>query len=260
MRLATNSSAGCAVSSSGAADLVQAAVADHADAIGERARVEEVVGDDQRGELQRRQDLRELFAHGGARVRVERGQRLVEQQHLRVAAERTGHRDALALAAGEPVRLLAREVPDVQALEQLAHARGVRAPERDVGRNRHVREERVLLEDQPDGAAVGRPVELARRVQPDVVAERDPSVRRPLQPRDVAQDRGLARPARPDERERLGADAQTGAELERTKGVGEVELERRHERSLYKSSTPALMTTSRMPIESATSKLASSCS
>ena len=123
-----------------------------------------------------------------------------------------------------------------------------------------MREQRVLLEDEAHGAPVGRAVDLARTVEPDVVAERDPPVRRLLQAGDVTQDRGLARPARPDERERLGADRQAGAELERTKGVGEVELERRHERSLYESRTTALMTTSRTPIESATSKLASNCS
>ena len=85
---------------------------------------------------------------------------------------------------------------------------------------------------RPDGAAVGRAVDLARAVEPDVVAERDPPARGLLQARDGAQDRRLARARRPDERERLGADRQAGAELERTKGVGEVELERRHESSL----------------------------
>ena len=63
----------------------------------------------------------ELLADLGARVRVERGERLVEQQHGGIARERAGHRDALALAARQPPGLLAR---------QRARCRGARAARR----------------------------------------------------------------------------------------------------------------------------------
>jgi hypothetical protein len=142
------------------------------------------------------------------------------------------HGDALALAAAQTPGSLAREMPDVEALEQFGDTRAGRAAEGDVGGDGEVWEERVLLEDEADRAAVGRAVDLARRVEPDVVAERDPAVRRRSQAGDRAQDRRLARARRAGERERLRADAQAAAELERPQRVGEVELECRHGHSL----------------------------
>ena len=60
-----------------------------------------------------------------SRVRVERGERLVEQQHRRVARERAGERDPLPLAAGKLARPSAREVRDPEPLEELVDARRV---------------------------------------------------------------------------------------------------------------------------------------
>ena len=124
-----------------------------------------------------------------------------------------------------------------------------------------MREERVLLEDEADGAALGRQVDLGRGVEPDPVAESDaPAVGAP-QPGDGPQHRRLAGTRGPDERDGLGSDAQADAELERAKGDGDVELERLHEESiLYESSTPPLSTTSSTPIARATSRFDSSCS
>ena len=50
---------------------------------------------------------------------VERRERLVEQQDLRVARERAGERDALALAARELAGPRVGEVRDPEALEVL---------------------------------------------------------------------------------------------------------------------------------------------
>ena len=64
-----------------------------------------------------------------ARVRVERRQRLVEQQHAGVARERAGQRDALALAARERApgaRRRGGAMP--QPLEQLVDVARPRAP------------------------------------------------------------------------------------------------------------------------------------
>ena len=117
------------------------------------------------------------------------------------------------------------------ALEQLVDARVARAAEGDVGAHRHVREERVLLEDEADRAPLGRQVDLPRGVEPRPLAERDPPAVGAAQPGDRAQHRRLAGARGTDERDRLGADAQADAELERAKGDGDVELERRHEES-----------------------------
>ena len=48
---------------------------------------------------------RDLHAHRQAQLRVEVRQRLVEQEHLRLAHQRATERDALALAAGQRARL-----------------------------------------------------------------------------------------------------------------------------------------------------------
>ena len=58
----------------------------------------------------------ELVARGGAQLRVEVGERLVEQEHVRLAHERARERDALALAAGQLARLAVEQVADLQQL------------------------------------------------------------------------------------------------------------------------------------------------
>ena len=86
-------------------------------------------------------------------MRVERGERLVEEQHARVARERARERDALALAARELAGPRLREVRDAEALEQLVDP--LLAAVGDVLPHGQVREERVLLEDEPDAPLVG---------------------------------------------------------------------------------------------------------
>ena len=95
---------------------------------------------------------------------VERAERLVEHQQAGRDRERAGQRDPLLLAARElrdpPVAQLAE--PD--EIEHLGDARralaavhaGHAQPELDVARDVAVREQRVLLEHQPEPALVRR--------------------------------------------------------------------------------------------------------
>ena len=69
----------------------------------------------------------DLGAHVDAQLGVEVGQRLVEQEDLRVAHQRAAHGDALALAAGELARL---------AVEQMADLQHARRPRRSPSRAR----------------------------------------------------------------------------------------------------------------------------
>ena len=73
---------------------------------------------------------------------------------------------------------------DAHALEQLADAAPRRPAEGDVGAHGHVREERVLLEDEarPSARSGGRST-FARRVEPRALAERDPPAVGPAQAR-----------------------------------------------------------------------------
>jgi hypothetical protein len=92
-------------------------------------------------------------------VCVEGRERLVEQQHLRLARECPGERDTLPLATREPARLLVGEVRDAEALEVLVGR--VSPSVLHVAAHRQVREQRVLLEDEPDAALLGRQVDTA---------------------------------------------------------------------------------------------------
>ena len=99
----------------GRRQLPQRAVDDHRDAVGERGGIGEVVGDQQRRDGEGAQLGRQLVAHDAPRVGIERGQRLVEQQDLRLPGQRARQRDPLALAAAEPRRALGGQRRDAQA-------------------------------------------------------------------------------------------------------------------------------------------------
>ena len=96
------------------ADLLDAAVVHHHDAVGQRHRLDLVVGDVDRGGADRLVHLLDLGAHLHAQLGVEVGQRLVEQEDLRVAHDGAAHRDALALAAGQRLRLAVQQRRDVE--------------------------------------------------------------------------------------------------------------------------------------------------
>ena len=161
----TNGFAGCSKISAGRADLLDLALAHDDDAVGDLEGLLLVVRHEHAGDVdlvvQAAEPLAQLLAHLG----VERAERLVEQQHLRLGRERARERDALALAARELRRhrvLVALELHQAQQL----HARGrgsrpsgrlrTRRPKRDVVEHRHVPEERVVLEHEADVALADR--------------------------------------------------------------------------------------------------------
>ena len=74
---------------------------EHDDLVGERHRLDLVVGDVDHRRRQLLVELGELEPHLHAELGVEVGERLVEEEDLRVAHQRPADRDALALAAGE---------------------------------------------------------------------------------------------------------------------------------------------------------------
>ena len=96
-------------------------VHDH-DAIGDLEGFLLIVGDEDAGDVnlvvQPAQPLAQLLAH----LRVERAERLVEQQHLRRGGQRAGQGDALALAAGELRRHLVAEALELDQAQQLVDA------------------------------------------------------------------------------------------------------------------------------------------
>jgi hypothetical protein len=104
--------------------------------------------------------------HLHAELRVQVRERLVEQEHLRVAHDGAAHRDALALAAGELARVALEELGEAQDLggaadplldDVLGRLRELEG-ERHVLLHGHVRVERVVLEHHRDVPVLGRHV------------------------------------------------------------------------------------------------------
>ena len=119
------------------------------------------------------------LADGAAQLLADLGvqgaEGLIEQQHLGLVRQRTRHRHALLLAAGE-----LRRQPLIHALERhqaqqllatLPARPGAHVPhaqrELDVLCHRHMAEQRVVLEHQPHAALAGGDVRDVAAVQCD---------------------------------------------------------------------------------------------
>ena len=100
----------------------------------------------------------------------------------------------------------AKAIPDSLQRDAALGRRHALEAEVQVLTHRQVREQAGFLEHHAHGAAVRRQPEAARVVLPDVLAERHASGRGPHQPRDGAQQRGLAAARRAED----GGDAARG--------------------------------------------------
>ena len=143
------------------ADLLDPAVLQHDDAVGERHRLDLVVGDiDHRRRGHALLELGDLDAGGDAKRGVEVRQRLVEQEHLRVAHDGAADGDALALAARHRLGQAVEKFGELQDLGGLANAPvdlglaflGDLHAEGHVVVDGHMRIERIGLEHHGDAA------------------------------------------------------------------------------------------------------------
>ena len=166
----------------------------HHHEVGERERLVLAVGDVDEGNAEPPLQPPQLGAHAHAQERVERRQRLVEQQDLRMGDERARQRDALLLAAGElggDALGEGRHGDELEKLHRLlAPLRLVDAAhlqrEGDVVDAIEMREQRVALEHHRRAA-------LGRRQVGDVgVADQDVAFADRLVAGDHPQGRGLA--------------------------------------------------------------------
>jgi hypothetical protein len=182
------------------ADLLHRAARQHDDLVGERHRLDLIVRHvDHRG-LQLVVQPRELQPHLHAQRGVEVRQRLVEQEHLRLARDRAADRDALPLAARQLLRLAVEQVIDVQDLRGLLHGlvdlRLLRAGELQPNAMLSYSVMcgySVRLEHHRDAALRARHVVDLRAVDQQLAA------RDVLEPGDHPHQRGFAAAARPDE-------------------------------------------------------------
>jgi len=168
----------------GGSDLFDAAVVHHHHPVGQRHRLDLVVGHVDGGGADFLVHFLDFDPHLDPELGVEIGQRLVEQKNLGIAHDGAAHRDPLALAARQLLRLAVDQFDDVE------HARGLldpgldlgfrivfqAQPERHVFGHRHVRVKRVILEHHGNVAV------LRRHVVDDVAADHDVAVGDILQP------------------------------------------------------------------------------
>ena len=200
------------------ADLLDAAAVHHHHAVGHRHRLHLIVRDVDRGRAQALVQGADFGAHRDAQLGVEVGQRLVEQEHARLAHDGPTHRDALALPAGQLARKAFEQLVEIQ------HARRLSGLGLDLGGRRlaqaqaeiqvvahvQVRVQRIALEHHRD-------VAFARLELVDALAaDRDLAGRDRLQPRDHAQQGRLA--------------AARGADQHHELAVGDFEVDALHHR------------------------------
>ena len=130
---------------------------------------------------------------------VERRERLVHQQELRLRQERAADCDPLAFAAGKLAWRAVEQSGDAEKLDDFVERdfrpTGVvvvaRRAEQEVAAHREMRKQARLLEHIAERAPMGRQ-KSALRVLPDLAGDDAKSVREPLEAGDAAQHRGLA--------------------------------------------------------------------
>ena len=174
--------------------LLQDPVTQHGDPLAERHGLHLVMGHVDRGHAEAFVEPGQLGPHGHAQLGVEVGQRLVHEERRRLAHHRPAHGDPLALPAGECRRLALHELLEAQDARRLLHpAIALRGgnpahPQREaeVAPDRHVRVERVVLEDHGD---VPVALEHVRHV---LAAEADRARAHLLEAGNQAQQGGLA--------------------------------------------------------------------
>ena len=178
---------------------------DHRDAVAHAHRLDLIVGHIDGGGAHSLLELLDLLSGARAQLGVEVRQRLVEQEHGRLADQRARERDTLALAAGELARAPLRKMVDAEQTGcplDLAFDLGARralGPQRegDVVANRQVRIEPVALKHHGDAARA------RRHVVDDVAVDQELAGRGLLQARDDAQERRLAAARRPEQHHEL---------------------------------------------------------
>src|SRR5690554_1968360 len=147
-------------------DLDQRAAFDQPDSIGQLKGFLLVMRDEDRRDAQPFLNLLQARPELGADLHVEGSKWLVEQEHFGLVCQRAGQRHTLLLAARKLVGVPVAEACQTDKLQKLVPAllplrrRGSTdaQPELDVLGNRHVPEDRVVLEDEAHVAGLRRQV------------------------------------------------------------------------------------------------------
>ena len=104
-----------------AAELLDAAVVHHRDAVGHGHRLDLVVGDVHSRGLEPLVQRLDLGAHRHAQLGVQVTQWFIKQEHFRVSYDRPAHGNPLALAAGQLARIAVQIRTQVEDLCRVGH-------------------------------------------------------------------------------------------------------------------------------------------
>ena len=235
----------------------EVAVVDDSHAHRQGGGVLEGMGDQEAWEPQIGEQGTEFVADLLTGDRVQRSERLVEQQDLGFTGQRSRQCHTLPLASGELVWPRGGKLADANPFQQVGPVAFGGEP--NVGRHREMGEQSVVLREVADKTTLWREVDAALGVEPRIVAERDVPGAGVLEAGDRSQDAGLARPGRPDQGDGLRAEGQFRAKLERPPREDDVDVEYVHvcTASLETRRIAALTMISSTPTEIAWSRLAS---
>ncbi len=205
--------------------------------------------DEHRRSPDRSQQADDLGADLGAQVRVEAGERLVEQHQRRRWGHGPRQGNPLALSAGQLVRVapaIAAEADEIEPPVDAPLPFGpchVAQPEGDVVRHGEMREQSVLLEDESDAPPLR--VDSTRPVVHQRPSDADRAAIDTDESGDQSQQRRLPAPARAHESEQLLAGELHGDvvdrhrrperladSVERQRGLGRSSVTHRHDRWL----------------------------
>jgi len=193
------------------------ALAHDGHAIAERERLALIVCDVHGRERELVEQAAQILEQAVAQPAVERAERLVEEQDLRLGGEGARERDPLALPARQRPDGAVPEAGEPDELEQIsstsrdrvgrvpAHAQ----PERDIAKDVPVREERMILEHEPD------PASIRGHVREVATVEHHSSRVGSLETGDHAQKGRLAGAARPEKRHDFGVSRVEACAIER---------------------------------------------
>ena len=195
------------------ADLFKLAVVHDDNPVAHRQRFFLIVGHVDEGDAEVFLKRLELQLHLLAQLQIQRAQRLIQQEKLRVVGERSCDGDALLLAAGELVRLPLSHLSELDQLQHGIHLfTDLRLAETffdqtegHVVEDVHVREEGIVLKDRVDVPLIRRQIRHVPALQ------LHGSFRRRLEPGDDAQGGRLSAAGRPQEGQKLSLiDRQVG--------------------------------------------------
>ena len=187
--------------------LDHASAAHQDDPVADPHRLLRIVGHHHRRRAAFAQDRDRVGADAVPKPAVETRERLVHQEDAGTWHDGAGQRDALLLAAGSLMRIGIRHMRQPDARERRERLLAPRPaierakPEHDVAQNRHMREQRIILEHQADRPLLRRD-EHRRAVDLLAIDQHPPRIRAIDARRDPEKGR-LAAPGMAEERDHL---------------------------------------------------------